>query len=480
MTLIARRHAPITKSPPRRGGRWFLTVLVIVTIYALAMQYTYSGVIAPNFGYLGERARTPDPMAYSCGILAAATLSFTLPTRIHTLGNFSLWVLFAFMALPLILVPFFADLGTDRQALTITAVTLVSFGALSLVVRDRQWTGVPVTPLTPLAFWFGIGIFSLASHAYIFSISGFQIASISLTEVYDIRESYRETVGQSGPLFAYAVRLQGNVVNPLILTKGLLGGPRWLIPASAFGQFLIYSVTGYKLTLLSTVAVLGVILLYRFRPKLGGADILWGAAGVAVGAILFDYLTGSIVGSTVFVYRLMIMSGTLPAVYFDFFEDQPHALWGDSFLSSFVNYPYSTSVARIIGGHHTGSPEVNANSNYVADGYANWGLTGVAIEALVLALVLLFLASAARGLPSAMTGGIMVTPLFALVNSSPITSILSNGFLLAGVILMLAPRTGWGQFDAAGAKSEATSTKLRPLRGSAGRRRAARGGLPRS
>ncbi|WP_225985146.1 hypothetical protein [Janibacter melonis] len=458
---------------PRRTGRWFVISLVSITIYALAIQYTYTQVIAPTFGYLGERSRTPDLLAYAIGIFATVLLSYTLPTRINTLVNFSLWVLFAFMVVPLILVPFFADLGTDRQALTIAGTAFISFGGVSLAVRDRRWEGVPVSPLPPVAFWFCIGVFSLATHAYIFSVSGFQLASISLTQVYDIRDTYRETVLQAGPFYAYAVRLQGNVVNPLILTKGLLGGPRWLVAAGAFGQLVIYSVTGYKLTLLSAVAVVAVTTLYRFRRRSRGADILLGATGVAVLAIVFDYVTGSIVASTVFVYRLMIVSGTLPAVYFDFFESQPHALWGDSFLSSFVTYPYSTSVAHLIGAYHTGSPEVTANSNYIADGYANLGLTGVAVEAIVLALLLLLLGSAARGLPGAMTAGLMVTPLFALVNSSPFTSILSNGFLLAGIILMFAPRTGWGPFDEETGTPEATRRDRRRHRGSSGHRRAA-------
>lgn len=252
---------------------------ILVLVFVLALRSVYDDLIVPTFGYLGERSTDPDPVRFVFAIIAAWLVGLCLPTTVVTLADFSLWVLYVLMALPLMVVPHFA-IATPEQATMLTLITLLTFGPIALALRGRKSHLVPLAPLSTTSFWGGVGLLGFACYAVIFTTTDVEFAVPSLTDVYGIRSAYRDLVLASGPLIGYVVRILSNVLNPLLVARGLYGGPRWYIAVGVLGQFVVYSITGYKLSLLSGAAMAGVALWFAVSGRRRGMGIFLGALAV--------------------------------------------------------------------------------------------------------------------------------------------------------------------------------------------------------
>lgn len=417
---------------------------LLLALYAWLLWDTYSSIIAPTFGYLGEISRPPSPAVFLIAFIVTWIVGMSLPTRLEDAGDFALWLLYALLAVPTMLVPHFTGICTTSQAIMLTAATGLSFPMVALILRRGPAHLMPISPVSPVSYWLVLGGLAAGCYGLLFSLVPITLAAPTLTDVYDIRGDYRLLVGSAGPIIGYLVRFLGNVINPMLICRGLFGGPKVLVPLGLFGQLVIFSVTGFKLTLLSGLGIVAVAAFFRFNRHRSAMHLLTGAVALVLVCTVLDVVTGGITFSLIFVYRLILSSGTLPAAYASFFGDNPFFRWSDSFLSSFVHQDYSRSMAFTVGEFHTGSSLVTVNSHYVADGYGNLGLWGVFIEAVLLGLLLLATVTAGRGLPVAMVSCLLVTPLMALANSSPITSVLSNGFAMLILLLMILPREDVG------------------------------------
>ena len=429
----------------RRTPAYFVTLFVSLMIFAFALRWAYENVVSPTFSYLGEEYREPEELPYWFSFIGLYAVGCLLPYLVKNAGQFMLWVMYLLMLVPLMLVPHYTALCSPEQASFISAISALSFlmiiGLIRMLPRD-------ITPLIPLPqdiFWMGIAAISVGTYSYMGVTTGFKIASLDLTQVYSIRDSYRDSIASGGAALGYLVRFQGNVINPLIITRGATGGRRVWIFVGLIGQFLLFSITGYKMTILSGVGILLVIWALKAAKQLRGYAIALGCTALVSLAVFIDGIRGTTTWTAIFVDRFILVSGNLPAAYVAVFSGQEPILWRDSFLSFLGVSPFARNSGFIVGEYMTKNPKVQANSNYVADGFANAHVSGILIEAAVCALVVAFTAAAGRKLPLPVTAGVLFTPVIALVNSSPITAIISNGFLLAIIVFVFAPRELWNE-----------------------------------
>lgn len=432
----ATERVKAVQSDVARGG----VLAMLLAAYAWLLWHTYDGIIAPTFGYLGERSQPPSPGVFVLAFVATWAVGLLLPRKLTTAADFSLWLLYVLMVVPTMLVPHFTGICTTGEAILLTVAGGLSYPLIVWIVRGGSSRIVPLFPLSSWSFWIMFWTVTVVCYAALLSLVPVELAVPSLTDVYDLRSQYRLLVGSAGSIVGYLVRILGNVINPILICRGLFGGPRALIAVGLFGQLVVFSVTGFKLTLLSGVGIVALAAFFRLNRARSPMALVIGAVGLVLSSTVADQASGGILFSTIFVYRLILSAGTLPAAYASFFADRPHFMWSDSFLSSFIQPIYPRTMVFTVGEYQTGSPLVTLNSHYVADGYGNFGLWGVLIEALVLALLLIVSASAGRGLSMPMLSCLLLTPLMALANSSPITSILSNGFIFLIPMLMLMPR----------------------------------------
>lgn len=445
------------------GGR--LRLLLGLGAYAAALHWTYETRISPAFSYLGLHYREPNLVYYAFAFSLVCGVAFLLPSRLRRPSHFILWVLFVMATVPSILVPQYGDILTEGRSLELAIYVALSFTLVVLLAARGPQRPIRHVVMPPFLVWVVVVLISLGTYGYLIYTTGLSFKFVSLGAVRDIRFQYRDQITATGPALGYLVRLQGNVVNPLIVALGVYSR-RWpLLIAATVGQLLIFSVTGYKLTILSTAALVAVAVLFRVRRQPPGAMLLVGTMVSTAIALAVDAISGGLLYTEIFVDRLLLAPGYLTAAHVKVFQDKPKAEWGYSFMSPFVHYPYNETPNFIVGASFFGDASTSANANLFADGYSNLGYPGMFIEAIALVVILWLIDSAGEHLPLPVTALILLVPTLALVNSSVFTSLLTDGYLAAIIFMACLPSTGWGLAPA----KPGDVIPAEPMRGSSAR-----------
>lgn len=416
-----------------------LLILGLVAAYSLVLHWVYEEVISPAFFYLGLRYRDPSTLPYILAFAMVALLAALLPIRLRVASDFVVWILFVMTAIPSVLIPQYADILSREESLILAFHVAACFSLVLLLAHRGPNNLLPRLVIPPSLVWTGLALATAASYTYLLYTTGLALRFVSLTSVRELRFDYRDQVASTGPALGYVVRIQGNVLNPAIIALALSARRYWILALAAIGQLLIFSVTGYKLTILSVPAILAVAVMLRAGRRTSGAAILAGVLASTGLALLVDKLQGGLVYTEIFVDRLLLTPGVLTAAHVLVFQDIPKAHWGHSFMAPFVDYAYPVTPSYLVGAEFTGSEATTANANFFADGYANLGYAGMYLEAVVLVAILWFINSCSLHLRLSTASLILLIPTLALVNSSVFTSILSNGFLAAFVVMLCLP-----------------------------------------
>jgi hypothetical protein len=221
------------------------------------------------------------------------------------------------------------------------------------------------------------------------------------------------------------------------------------------GQLLIYSVTGYKNVLFSIVVVplvYGAVAFARrsFGPLMAAA----GAGIIVVTAVAGDLSLG-------LARRVFATPGQVGWYYFEFFSDHPLYQLSHSVLSWLGPSPYSLPPPKVIGAVYFSDigSGVNANANLWSDAFANFGLAGVVVFTLILALVLWVVDGIGRGRDLRVAGPLLAVAGLNLSDGALLTGLLTNGIALSCVLIALMPPTT----TAAGGRSPPPRRRDHPM-----------------
>ncbi|MGW9156986.1 hypothetical protein [Microbacterium sp. NPDC055665] len=407
-------------------------------VFALLLHWVYADLISPTFSYLGYRYREPTTAAFSVAVVIAIAVALALPRRLDRASSIVLWLLFVVTVAPTILIAPYTTYRTDDQALVLGgAVALIFMGVAWGVrgkVKPRSWA------VSPTSIWLILIVISLVTYGLLAFTQGISLRILSFLDVYDVREEYAGNLEGIGVL-SYLVFIQANVVNPLMVARGLFKrAPVWTI-AGLLGQLILYSTTGFKGMLFAIPAWFIVAFVMRRRKrKPDGLTLVWGAAGLILISAVIDQLLHSILLTSLLSRRFLITPGVFTSVYAEFFSTNPQVHLGHSILRPFVDYPYELTPPYVIGQWMAGLPTMAANANMFADGFANFGWIGMIGAGVVLLAYLRILDQVAVGLPLGVVGIVMTMPTVALSNTSVLTAMLSHGLIAAIVLLAVMPR----------------------------------------
>ena len=421
-----------------------LAIAAVALVYIFVLHTVYQHTIAPQFSYLQYTYRSPDPVHYSVAIALVVALAVILPHRIGRPSQFICWILFVVAVAPSIIVPQYTQVLDSDDAIEVAIWAALSFLPVAIFGSRRALRdSLPRFTVSPSTFWGVVIVLSVFVYAYVIADVGVSFSLPSLSDVYGVRSEYQATENDSSVLLSYATPLIANVINPLIIGRGLLSR-RWVwLAAGLLGQLFIYSFTGYRSALLSPLALLAAYLLFRRGNRPAAVLVLASFTVLTVGMWALDTLTASDDFTSLLVRRFLITPGLLTAGYVFVFADIPKAHLAHSFLRGVLDYPYSREPPQLVGELFFGNAATNANANLLADGYANFGFTGMLLECLVLMVVLWFIDDACRGLPVGVAALAFVMPTLSLADSGLFTTLLTHGMGAATLACLLMPRTGW-------------------------------------
>ena len=405
--------------------------------FLLVQRHAYVEVFAPRFGYLGFTSRQVDALEYGILVTVVGLLVLLLPKRIAKPSDFMLWGSYVLVFAPSMTVAVYSGFLARERLLTYVAMVVLCFVLTVALVRlGPKFSAVLINRGMSTIV---IVLISAATYGTLAVTTGLQLRFTALSEVQELRFGYREVA--TGGLIPYLLPIQAYVVNPTIMAIGLYRRSNALLLAGLFGQLLLYSVGGHRMAILSPVAVFAIYIAYRKGGGLRGLSVLGGLLALLIGHVLLNSFSAFSQFGLV-VQRLIVIPPALAAATVEFFSNQEKAYWGYSFMSPFVDYAYSAAPSFLVGAW-MGTPEVSANSNFLADGYANAGYVGMIIETLVFVALLWLLDASMRGLPIPVVSTMLVLPVVALSNVSAFTAILTQGVLAAIVLGALLPRDGW-------------------------------------
>lgn len=86
-------------------GRIFVTIGVLLYILVLNLTYVFS--ISPAFTYLGYIAKPLSTTAITLMIILGLLPSFWLPLTAQRPSNAVCWLLYIFVCIPIVIVPFY-------------------------------------------------------------------------------------------------------------------------------------------------------------------------------------------------------------------------------------------------------------------------------------------------------------------------------------------------------------------------------------
>ena len=281
---------------------------------------------------------------------------------------------------------------------------------------------------------------SLAAGVLILFLPGVGHRIVSFGDVAEVRLQYRQAIASVPAFVPYVLLSAVYVTNPALIAYGWMRRSWWMIAIGAAGQVLNYSVTGYKTVIVTLVLVVGLAwLLERVDRPRGTAFLVTvvGGMAAALGAFL---LAGMTAPATYFTTRTMVVPGNVAAAHVALFSKVDPLYWSQAFMSRFVHYPFSRPPSLIVGHFLSGDQATNANVNLFGDGYESARYAGIALECLLLVLLLLVLDLVSTRVSRRLVLPIMLGPAFALTNTNVFTGLLTQGFVLAALVLALAPR----------------------------------------
>lgn len=204
-----------------------------------------------------------------------------------------------------------------------------------------------------------------------------------------------------------------------------------------FIYFLYYSIGAHKAVFLFMVLLLGCWFVYREWM------LRWMGALLCITTITTGIISamGNLLPMSVFVRRMMILPVQISESYMNFFSQHTLNLFRDGFMGKASFSPiYTTTIPRIIG-EFRGTPYSNCNNGLLGDLFANVPTAlGLLLMPLILVLCFRLLDFVSKDRVQKLLFPICVLFAMSFINGSWSTALLSDGYLLACLLLYFFPR----------------------------------------
>lgn len=412
-------------------------VFFLIVAYAVTFVSILRWIISVRFAYEGYEYLPIDRVdgwiwAWSLAILPA----MFLPIEVRKPSQFLVWILTLIVYIPAILVPPYA-LGfgfeyAPYQAVLFVCLTILSGVGLLPAVR------LPVVQWSLRTYIIGLLAYSVVILGYIISQVGLPTSIPSFANVYAQRSAYGEAFSSPGPL-TYLIAWQTSVINPLLILIGL-SKRKWTIVGIGLAlNVLMYSIAGHKSHLLSSVLVIGLFVLLNIAARLRGTLLAIGAIVLMTITSLMYTVGDMIFPVSIFVRRLIAVPGMLTGYYFEYFSESGFTERFGPLSILFNPIRMDLSTPNTIGLEYFGNERMAANANFWADGFSAFGLTGVVLATLFLAILLWIMDSLTVARTALVATPLFVVAMYSLTNSALPTSLLTHGILFTVLVVLLYP-----------------------------------------
>lgn len=422
-------HKPVTIK--KINSRPFLGIVT----YRILLDIIYANIIVPIFGYSGYI----NKQSLTLYTISWAILLLFIPIIIKNNNDQSEPSCLIILILALIaFVPFTTMIGYGSFSMYYTICNTIYW--MLLFLFHRLFLNVTIIRLKAPNKAFGsliiiaIGIiFSAVSLFISWKYTGFRF-TFDLLNVYELRS---ETISFNLPLIIEYIFSASKAINPLLLVyafnrkKYVISGLILLV------QLLSFGVNGMKSVFFITLLVILVFMFYKDKYFY---KIPWMCSGLCLIGFLEFIIYKSFVIVNLLIRRMMFLTNLLNAYYFDFFTNNTP----DYFRQSILRYigfqsPYP-EIRHMIGNIYFSRSEMGANSGLISDAIANFGIIGLLIMPIIIAIALRIFDNCVKGLNKRFYVALCVLVAYYFISSFFFTILLTHGFLALCIVFYILPR----------------------------------------
>jgi len=421
-------------------GRGRIAAMAGSAIFITLLHVAYVTLVSPAYAYAGLGYNDPSFPSLAVAVGLAWLPAWWLPVALGRPSDVFVWAIYLVAYVPAFLVPTYILPG-EYASLPLQLTMMAGFSLIMLANRLPLPRSSPMKGLSPMAFTQLVWLMIVVTVPALIFTFGVSFDLPALDAVYEQRDEYKEALAEAGRLAGYLGQWGGTVVFPTLLALGLGSSRLTWIAVAILGQLYMYSITGFKSFALAILLIIGVHILVRWRGR-RLASTASGGAALVVGLASLLSLGGENIAFvfSVLVRRLLVIPGALAGHYYDYFSSNESYALSHSILS-FLN-PGSVDIltpARMIGWVYFGDPAVNANASFWADGMANFGLWGVLLASVVLALLLRLLDRATVGRSLTFMAPLVALTAYEFSQGALLTSLLTGGAMFIALLLILSP-----------------------------------------
>lgn len=402
-------------------------LVLSVILYKLILDFSYIKIISTRFESVGFQ------LNYSLNnyVVSWALLLYSLTFvkfKIKKVSDF-----FFITMLINLLVPLFVLYGLDnRYSIFPVIMTTLGFSLTYLFTKLNIFYKLQTLRINK-----GKHItVAISSLCVIFLVFWYNYVNVRLNfnlfDVYEFRRENKELAG--GGLISYIISWTYQVFNILLLILSIHYRKYTFILIILLIQIFFFAASAHKSILFYPLLVL--FLKYYIDRFNYNHNLVLIYSLVLIVPLASFFIYDDILTSSFILRRIFLIPAKLTYVYFDFFIENPHVYWSNSFLSFFSEYPYSEPYKTHIG-HFFGFENASANNGYIPSGYAQAGVFGVFIYVFIFGLILNLIDILVKNsLPLWIGLSMTIIPFRSIqLSSDLLTVILTHGFIV--VILML-------------------------------------------
>ena len=316
----------------------------------------------------------------------------------------------------------------------------ISFLLIQLIVRIKM----PIFKKL-VVIKYGLNIALIISSLFVvFLIFWYYISGVyfnlDLGKVYELR-TFNSNLSSEG-ILAYTNGWTYNIFNIFLLSVALLKRKTTLVIIIILIQIYFFAASTHKSVLFMPIIVL---FLYFVSNRTSSLIIIPISLTLMCMVTLFSFFLFDnrfLLG--IFLRRLFFIPADLTFAYFEFFSTNLHVYWSNSFLKSFVSYPYDSLSVSFKIGSYIGEPKMYANSGFVSSGYAHAGFLGILAYTFVIGMLLKFVNYLSNNsMPLWFAASIIIIPfIFVLTSADLLVVGLTHGMFISIILIYLSREVG--------------------------------------
>lgn len=197
-----------------------------------------------------------------------------------------------------------------------------------------------------------------------------------------------------------------------------------------------FSINAHKAVLLTPILIISTWFVFSKTNKF--STITLGICLLISISFITYYVFNNLWLAAIFIDRLFLVPANLTFIYFDFFQNHQFIYFSNSFLSSFIDYPYTLDLHKLIGEYKGHYENESANNGYISSAYAQGGFLVILIYSVTISIFLLIIDSFIyrKEIDRLFTLLITLIPLRDLISSADLLTTLLTGGLFISILLI--------------------------------------------